>query len=56
MVSELEAEFGGMGEVIAARLQSLEPSRRVSDPSVNVEKETSSHKVNQIQMPKLIAL
>jgi len=48
MVSELEKEFGGMGEVINARLQSLEPSRRVSDPSVNVEKETSSQKVKYV--------
>ena len=45
MVSELEAEMGGMGQVIAARLQSLEPSRRVSDPSITVEKESSSQKV-----------
>uniref|UniRef100_H2YF61 Uncharacterized protein n=1 Tax=Ciona savignyi TaxID=51511 RepID=H2YF61_CIOSA len=44
-VTELEAEMGGTGQMIAARLSALERPRRDSDSSNASDKETSSQKL-----------
>ncbi|XP_076807859.1 uncharacterized protein LOC143451296 isoform X3 [Clavelina lepadiformis] len=49
-LTELEADMGGTGQMIAARLMSLEPSRRVSDPAVSLDKESASHKIHRLEL------
>nr|XP_002122992.3 protein MLP1 isoform X1 [Ciona intestinalis] len=48
-LTELEAEMGGTGQMIAARLSALERPRRDSDSSNASDKETSSQKLHRLE-------